>query len=642
MKTTNLRFVISIAALGLASTWLSSCNDSRSVAGTSDDPNQITASIEGVVEKGPFVKGTTVTLYELNSQTFAQTGKTFTGTVDGDDGSFSIGKVELDSRYVLVEASGYYWNELYGLKSTNPLSLKAVAKVGKDGKININVGTHITHKRILSLVENGMDFDKAKSQAEKEVVEAFFGDKAGTAFENASIFDDEKLLALSVLVLLAGPEPDVTEMIASLAAGVNDDLLVKLADKAALRYNEYAYARRFMDQHFPDASIGYFEHYIIAFWQKVYGLGECNKDKSGVLDTVRAEKSENAGKVLICKEFEPESGVYLWLSASNVEQNTFNLEPVEDGRLIRSETDSTVAYVYDNGKWREAYSSEITVGIGCVKTTNDSLVVMGRKAYRCEWKYCIETVNGFRSDGTFVMPDSTDFVCRWNNSPAWKSLGVKEFPKDYFFSKNVEYGTVTDERDGKVYRTVELAGKTWMAENLSYGVLCSIDSSYGCFYKWRPAMDIPENDSIVIGDVHQGICMKGWHVPDSTEWVTLLSEYELAGLKSEIGWLDGTNETGFSVIPTSYDCQEFRDAYSNTPVETHACSDFIVARSREGVLPLSNNEKTYYGVMAAFDVDGTSIKTMAQISKSSSRGTKAVLRCVKDYNLLEQSTNIGE
>ena len=630
MKTPNLRFVFSVAALSLAAAWLSSCNDSRSVAGTSDDPNQITASIEGVVEKGPFVKGTTVTLYELNPNTFAQTGKTFTGTVDGDDGSFSLGKLELGSRYVLVEASGYYWNELYGLKSTNPLSLKAVAKVGKDGKININVGTHITHKRILSLVENGMDFDKAKSQAEREVAEAFFGDQSEQAFENASIIDNEKLLALSVIMLLTGPEPDVTEMIASLTAGLTDDLLVKLADKAALRYNEYAYARRFMGQHFPDASIGYFEHYIIAFWQKVYGLGECNRDKSGVLDTVRAEKSENAGKVLICKEFEPESGVYLWLSASNVEQNTFNLEPVEDGRLIRSETDSTVAYVYEGGKWRQAYANEVTVGRGCVKTTDDSLVVMGRNAYRCNWNYCIETVNGYRSDGTLVMPDSTEFVCRGDNTPVWRLLRVKEFPKDYFFSKNVEYGTVTDERDGKVYRTVELAGKTWMAENLSYGVLCSKDSAYGCFYKWRQAMDIPENDSIVIENVHQGICMEGWHVPDSTEWATLLSEYELTGLKSEIGWLDGTNETGFSVIPTAYDCLEFGFANPNTPVETHACSDFIVANSREGDLPLSFDKKTYYGVMAAFDVDGTSIKTMAQISKSSSRGTKAVLRCVKD------------
>lgn len=628
MKTPNLRFVFSVAALSLAAAWLSAC--SNTTAGTSDDPNQITASIKGVVEKGPFVKGTTVTLYELNPNTFAQTGKTFTGTVDGDDGSFSLGKVELGSRYVLLDANGYYWNELYGLKTTNPLSLRAIAHVEKNNTLNINIGTHITHKRILALLDSGLAFDEAKAKAESEVVEAFFGEDSGMAFENASIFDNSKLLALSIIVLMVGPEPDVTEMIAGLSAGLSADLLIKLADNAAFQYNDYAYARKHMEERFPNANLGTFEEYIYRFWSDTYGLGECSKNTAGILDTVHAENSVNDGMVAICKETSDGSDVYLWRSATDLEQHTFNLEPVEDGRLIRSETDSTVAYVYDNGKWRQAYANEVTVGIGCVKTTDDSLVVMGRNAYRCNWNYCIETVNGYRSDGTLVMPDSIDFVCRWDNTPAWRLLRVKEFPKDYFFSKNVEYGTVTDERDGKVYRTVELAGKTWMAENLSYGVLCSKDSAYGCFYKWRQAMDIPENDSIVIENVHQGICMEGWHVPDSTEWATLLSEYELTGLKSEIGWLDGTNETGFSVIPTAYDCLEFGSANPNTPDETHACSDFIVANSREGDLPLSFDKKTYYGVMAAFDVDGTSIKTMAQISKSSSRGTKAVLRCVKD------------
>ena len=639
MKTTNLRFVISIAALGLASTWLSSCNDSRSVAGTSDDPNQITASIEGVVEKGPFVKGTTVTLYELNPETFAQTGKTFTGTVDGDDGSFSIGKVELDSRYVLVEASGYYWNELYGLKSTNPLSLKAVAKVGKDGKININVGTHITHKRILSLVENGMDFDKAKSQAEREVAEAFFGDKSGTAFENASIIDNEKLLALSVIMLLTGPEPDVTEMIASLTAGLTDDLLVKLADKAALRYNEYAYARRFMDQHFPDASIGYFEHYIIAFWQKVYGLGECNKDKSGVLDTVRAEKSENAGKVLICKEFEQESGVYLWLSASGVEQNTFGLEPVEDGHLVRSEADSTVAYVYDNGKWREANASEISVGKGCVKSLDGSLVQKDSDGSKCNWIYCIEAVNGYRSDGSFISADSVGFICQLGREPARTSANIFDYPKEMFFNPDVEYGSVTDERDGHVYRTIELAGKTWMAENLTYviaGADCTDSLSIGCRYGWNTAMNLAEGDTVESSMPHKGICMDGWHVPDTTEWNNLLANVSVDDLKSIKGWPVGTatNSSGFSLVPIDY--------YVGVGIfysySSKAYADFITANYMlvsHNFLPSSTDKMFPHGTVEAFEISHAkptlSITPPLRIpSDASNRYHFDVLRCVKD------------
>ena len=104
MKNFNLNRSILLAVAGLFALCLTAC--SNTTAGTSDDPNQVTASIKGVVEKGPFVKGTTVTLYELNPETFAQTGKVFTGSVDGDDGSFSLGKVELGSQYVLLEASG--------------------------------------------------------------------------------------------------------------------------------------------------------------------------------------------------------------------------------------------------------------------------------------------------------------------------------------------------------------------------------------------------------------------------------------------------------------------------------------------------------------------------------------------------------
>ncbi len=620
MKTTNLRFVISIAALGLASTWLSSCNDSRSVAGTSDDPNQITASIEGVVEKGPFVKGTTVTLYELNPETFAQTGKTFTGTVDGDDGSFSLGKLELGSRYVLVEASGYYWNELYGLKSTNPLSLKAVAKVGKDGKININVGTHITHKRILSLVENGMEFDKAKEQAEKEVVEAFFGDKAGTAFENASIFDDEKLLALSVIMLLTGPEPDVTEMIASLTAGLTDDLLVKLADKAALRYNEYAYARRFMGQHFPDASIGYFEHYIIAFWQKVYGLGECNKDKSGVLDTVRAEKSENAGKVLICKEFEPESGVYLWLSASGVEQNTFGLEPVEDGHLVMSETDSTVAYVYVDGQWREATDLEIKIGKACVRATR-GMIVSG----------IADMYSGLENEFVCALIDTSELY--------WKKATIRDYPKEMYFNPDVEYGSVTDKRDGRTYKTVDLAGMTWMAENLTYviaGADCADSLSIGCRYGWNTAMDLAEEDTAESTVPHKGICMDGWHVPDTTEWNNLLANVSVDDLKSIKGWPVGTatNSSGFSLVPIDY----YVGAGIIYSYSSKAYADYITANYMlvsHNFLPSSTDKMFPHGTVEAFEISHAKptlsiTPPLRTPSDASNRYHFAVLRCVKD------------
>jgi uncharacterized protein (TIGR02145 family) len=139
-----------------------------------------------------------------------------------------------------------------------------------------------------------------------------------------------------------------------------------------------------------------------------------------------------------------------------------------------------------------------------------------------------------------------------------------------FFNPNINYGSFTDSRDGKTYRTVQIGTQTWMAENLNFnasGSVCynnSPDScaKYGRLYDWETVMNGASSSSSSPSGV-QGICPVGWHVPSDAEWETLVNfagGSSTAGtqLKSTTGWntnsghVPGTDSFGFSALPGGF------------------------------------------------------------------------------------------
>lgn len=150
----------------------------------------------------------------------------------------------------------------------------------------------------------------------------------------------------------------------------------------------------------------------------------------------------------------------------------------------------------------------------------------------------------------------------------------------------IAYGELTDERDGKVYKTVVIGAQTWMAENLNYaadGRHCYNNVSqncekYGGYYKWPVAIDSAgEFSDGALGCGRRqceqtlpvrGICPEGWHIPSCDEVKTLFS-YTGADENADVlitkdGWKDrqGTDLFGFSAFPTGFMYQDFKNSYN--------------------------------------------------------------------------------
>ena len=185
------------------------CSDGEKTAGGSTEDAGIIAikdlDVAGVTQKGPFVKGSAVTVQGIDCKTLKQTDEHFEGEVKSDKGDFTVKEVSLKSTCALFEVTGLYRSEITGKKSSKELTLRALTDLKDRENVNINILTNLEYERLLYLVtEKGKTFAEAKSQAEAEVLAAF--DIAGSfeEFEKLNIFESGEgnaaLLAVSVMM----------------------------------------------------------------------------------------------------------------------------------------------------------------------------------------------------------------------------------------------------------------------------------------------------------------------------------------------------------------------------------------------------------------------------------------------------------
>lgn len=439
MNRSFMARLIPACALAAMAILTAACSDDESddfVGGASGDMGIVAKDIAGLAQKGPFVKGSKVTVQGIDCKTLELTDEIFEGKIASDKGDFAFDDVTLSSTCALFEVSGIYRNEITGNTTSESVTLFALSDLKDRGHVNVNMLTDLECKRVLYLVtEKSKKFTDAKKQAEKEVLAAFgiAGDFDNS--EDLTIYEsgdgNAALLAVSVLM----------------QAGTDVPGLEKRMDGFK---DSFAETGKWDDDKTKTA---------IEEWQVA-------ATADGTLDSIR----------------------------KNVE--------------------------------RLGYADEVPAFEKYIEAFGDTVILSSDSSE--------ESSSGSRQSSS--------------------STPVEDLSSS---SSEPAEGTLTDSRDGKVYRTVKIGDQVWMAENLNFETdssYCYNDSAeycakYGRLYIWDAAMDA---------------CPDGWHLPDSTEWNTLFSAVggkSTAGevLKSTSGWVgnkgeatNGTDNYGFAALPAGF------------------------------------------------------------------------------------------
>lgn len=257
---------------------LNGCDDKDNSSPLEATPIQ-KSKLTGLIEKGPFINGSNVSIWELD-ETLSQTGKSFSSTTN-NEGFFEItNAMEFASNYVKLSVNGFYFNEISGDQSASQITLEAIADIKERNNINANLITHLEYKRVLYLInKEKKKFAEAKKQAEKELLACFLITDKEITPEAVSITDNNTqanmLIAISSILLQAvesesAKDAKFTELINNFRddiekdGQINDNLKQTIKD-ASYRLN-YKKVKKNIENRYQESgnnvSVGNFHYFI--------------------------------------------------------------------------------------------------------------------------------------------------------------------------------------------------------------------------------------------------------------------------------------------------------------------------------------------------------------------------------------------
>ena len=377
---------------------MASSSSTTSVASSSDSGDDSSSSIvttdmtiKGASQKGPFLKGSKVSIQELESgRSLNQTGSTFSAVIQDNDGKFKLNARSMVSQYIELQVEGYYRNEVTGESSDAPLTLWGITDVSKreGGVVNINLLTHLEYFYVVDLVKNGkMKVFEAKEKAQKAILSAFYvkGDFASS--EDLDIFSkgdgNAALLAISVLMQSNLDVAHLTEFLTDFASDIEEDgewddetAKARIADWTSEQDLSGGLTKiRENVANWKLGTVPEFEKYVRNFWYTNYGLNECKTE--GEVLAVKNTRSKNHGTKVryICK-----SGA--WVEASTYEKDTYGWTAGTDGQVKKGDVTDTI-YVFNKTVWQFANNVEMTLGM-CSAAILDSVGKVASTYHICK------------------------------------------------------------------------------------------------------------------------------------------------------------------------------------------------------------------------------------------------------------------
>jgi len=187
----------------------------------------IGSTIKGLAQKGPFLSGSSITVFDLQS-TLAPSGKSFSEQITDNKGSFELDNLSLSSNYVSIRTDGFYFNEVSGKQSTSQITLLALSDISGKSNLNINLLTHLEKARVEYLMKAGKSFSESKVQAQKEVLAIFNIEKNNMKVsENLTITEQGTengiLLAISSMIQGYRTESEMTELLSNISNDIKTD-----------------------------------------------------------------------------------------------------------------------------------------------------------------------------------------------------------------------------------------------------------------------------------------------------------------------------------------------------------------------------------------------------------------------------------